>query len=394
MTPEQMLLPNHQQVLQGGQTPPLATDSGGGMGYQPSSGANPPQVQQQLPQGAFPTTGMANLPNPQQIPQAQPPQQPAMPQSTQLAQDMHRQQIQQTHLQNYIGAQQQMQQQQQQSGVAQIGNPQVPSTAVVPPQQAFGFVGAPQQQQGIPQVQNPAQGFIPQAQPGQQQIQQQQQMLMPGQQGQQQGQAPAFNAQQLFDHYVNEGIDHSLVNQLIENAAQSGVQEAQLGQYLDDAFANGAHRYGDGATYNEYMGKLGNLESYLAQNYGEENVAPMIQDAMTRIHEQGGDTLLNKFNTDPEMLEPDIVMPFITGEEGFRNPYEQYAEQNNRGINLAQGNPGQAVNMGGGQNNIDAALQKFNNPQNQQEAQYAQSMEGQNQRLMLEVAKRKGLTYA
>ena len=225
-------------------------------------------------------------------------------------------------------------------------------------------------------------------------------MLQPGQQQQMPGQQPPAEAgqgqaQALYDHYSKEGVDDSLLQAMMERAQGMGVTEAQLPEFMNNAFSNHANDFVDGENYREYMEQYDNLIEHLAETYGEEQVMPMLGEAVEKIRAQGGDELVQKFNSDPEMLNPNIIMPYVTGEESFSNPYAAFAKQNNRGTVLPPANQqGQATNFGySGTVGVNEALQQFANPQSKEQLAYNNSSEGQMQRLQLEVARRKGLAY-
>ena len=308
-------------------------------------------------------------------------------------------------------------QQQQQSGVRQMGAPIYPSVATIPPTHMNqGQIAQPQVAQQ-PQLQMP--GAVPQV------VQQNPQMLQPSippqpqhqvqmpqvpqvpQQPQQYHQQPQMPQQpapapqqlqpgefagQVINHYVQQGADGDFMQALADEAHRQGVPEAQLAQHIDQAIQDGVGNFESVETYKAYMDGMHNLNEYLAQQYGDQG-QQVLEQALDRIEKQGGQALLDKFMYDPDMLNPDILMPYLDGGSGAgsQNPYMRHAAPNNRGYaaSAAQGVPGRtpAPTAAMGSADVDAELQGLMNPQSQEARAFLQSPAGQQRRLELMVAK-------
>ena len=138
--------------------------------------------------------------------------------------------------------------------------------------------------------------------------------------------------QDAIDRYYDEGYTP-------EQAQQALAQEAQAGRFY----------FSDLESKHEYDSNLGQLEQALADEYGKDGAVDVFKQLYQNIHAKGGDALLHKFMTDPEMLDPEIVQGYLGETEGAENPYSQFIRQNASRVNPSMGPglpPGQAPQQG------------------------------------------------
>ena len=363
---------------------------------------------QQGGQGGLPTNATIMQP------QAQPPvaqMGPPMPQqpAPQAVLSEAQNQMQAQHIQDFRQAQAQNMDYQAQHGRI-IGAPQYPGMTVQPPTSG-GMTHVPQGQPPMmpPQIQQPGmappiqaqqQAQVPQM-PQQQQIPQQQQYQqqpMPQQQQQyqqqpmpqQQQQQPAGAvADQVFDHYAQQGVDGDLMDAVLAQAHAAGIQESELPSYIDSAFETGLENFGDAETYQDYMEKYGQLTAHLQDQYGDQ-ADEVLSEMVENIRATGGDALVQKFCYDPDMLDPEIIMPYIEGGgAGSENPYSQYATPNNRGRAYGAGTAQVGVGQGSlnDPNSVEAELQSLTNPQTQEQMAFLNTPQGQQRKLELLISR-------
>ena len=118
-----------------------------------------------------------------------------------------------------------------------------------------------------------------------------------------------------------------MLGYLTQEAFNAGVPETQLGHFLQERLDEGAGDFGDPEIYSEYMGKLDLLREALGQSYGPQEVDKLIEGAAARIYQQHGQEGLDRFGRDPSMLDPAMIMPFISGGQGGGNPYSQFLKE-------------------------------------------------------------------
>ena len=199
----------------------------------------------------------------------------------------------------------------------------------------------------------PAVQFTP-TQPGQmptmqqqQQYQQQQQPQPP--QYQQQQQPPQYQQQQQQTGGEIRGVDQNLAQHLGEEVVNEiygmadtlqGVGEAEKANYINMAMTQ-VQNFPDMETYQEYTGKMGQFIQAVAKNYGEDQVDNVLDTLGKNIYEQGGDPLYQRFLRDPNMLDEEILMPYLKDkQEELGNPYEKYMQgMGNTPINRAPSMP-------------------------------------------------------
>ena len=331
-TPEQILAQSQMNANQQAmnyqnhmaQQPPLYTDTSqiGAL-----NGQNPGTVQAGTQPGVNPAAAMI------QQPQMQQPQQNFQPQPQLQIPNQPNLNM------NQGNVMPQNQQQAQQLGMQ-------PNTQY--PQAQNPFL----QQQPAPQQQQLVNGVQPQyQQQGQQQMQ-----------GQGQPQQQQFDYSQLdFRGYQQQGVEPEMVDYLIEEAENNGVPPQNMQAHLNDLLQQGIGNFGDVHTLDAYRQAEYQLYEALNQSYGEQ--APqVIEQAFQRIYEQGGEPLVQKFSTDPTMLQPEIIGPYLTGNaQGPGNPYQNYFQQNNRGLTQPP-TPQQNTAMGNNPNELNQLRNYSANP--------------------------------
>ena len=219
-----------------------------------------------------------------------------------------------------------------------------------PQQQAPGYTPPNQQQQqqtqqAIPdqflpslgQAQTGVNGFVPANQapiPAQGYVppQQQQGQGMPQQMGvdpaqQQQQQAPVNPEEWEVDTSSFEGVAEDVLQDAIDRAYEAGMTPDQAQQALAEEAQAGRFMFDDLEVKEEYDANLGQLEQALAEEYGQDGAVEAFKTLYQNLHAQGGDALLQKFMTDPEMLSPEIVSGYLEGGEGAENPYTAHIRQ-------------------------------------------------------------------
>ena len=375
-----MLMPNQGGMLGQApvasqtQTPQLAQNplAPNPMTTQQVPGVNA-QPQAQIP-GMLPgTTPVAPMPvNP--IPPMSHGMAPGVPNPAALQATQH----QQAHQAAQMGAYQTQMVGQQGNVLGQPG--------LAPPPQSLPPAGQP----GMPQVgiPNPQAAMNPMQNP---------QMPMQGQAPQVAGQPPAPGAQAQLDWsaWQQQNVDQGLAGAVMQNLIDQGLQGQDLQNALNQALHEGVGDYGDAETYQAYTHRFDQLRNALGQQYGQQGDA-MLQNAFEQIRAQGGDALLHKFAYDPDMLAPEIIMPYVTGHAAGGNPYEEYMSGGPQGAYpQPAGQPasyaGQAVNPLAGQaagvQGIDQQLQALLNPTTPEAQAYLNGPQGQLHRLQLQVAK-------
>ena len=111
---------------------------------------------------------------------------------------------------------------------------------------------------------------------------------------------------------VEQGAEHNLSGAALEGHVAKGVQDVQ--------------RFGDVEAYTEYHAKLGQLSEALEKTHGTERAGEMLSKARENIMQMGGQEMLNKFQTDPNMLDPAVITPFLKENPGESNPYLKYMQ--------------------------------------------------------------------
>ena len=106
---------------------------------------------------------------------------------------------------------------------------------------------------------------------------------------------------------------------------------------------------------------------------------------MERIQEAGGDGLVKKFLSDPEMLDPEVVGGFL---EGGENPYSKYMKKGHVGPTSGGTQEG-VLPQGGGQiNSIEGITGRISELYRPQNREYLRSEQGGQEMLQLVHAKK------
>ena len=334
----------------------------------------PPVTQITAPQGQPPQQQqIAVQPQPPIVPQAAPPGQVHYPGSGEP----------------YVPppgvgyAQQQQQLQQMNQQISQVPGGQPSQFGHPGPQLQQGFVpqiNQPQQQvapQGLPQQQYvppqfPQQQVAPQGPPQQQVAPQgppQQQVAPQGE--------PSLNVQGWADAQAPQAV----LDEAVAMANEMGITDAGgVQQFLDQQLQSGAHLFQDPNSYREYFHKSSQLGEALASQYGAENVQGLLEGARERIMASpGGEALYEKFMTDPKMLDPQQILPWIEGADN-QNPYLKHMGVDNQvvggGTVQAQANNPQQGFAGAHPQQIEARIAQLTNPQTPEEQAYSMSPQG------------------
>lgn len=197
---------------------------------------------------------------------------------------------------------------------------------VAPPGHAFPTPGAQQVQQGS--------GVPAGWTPGQPQPQQQGQEATP---------------------YQVKGEDFPEASQeqlqfAVNKAQEAGVAPEQVNDFVESQLYY-LNAHSDPDVYNEHQARITELEQALVERYGQQGAV----DAFTRIGQaavdRGGQALLHKLITDPDMLHGEIISSFLEGggEGGQgRNYYDQWLDRGGQGAApaaapVAAGAPGAAA---------------------------------------------------
>ena len=240
-------------------------------------------------------------------------------------------------------------------GQAQAVAPQVNQQYLQPHPQsniAPGFPGnlQPGQTQPVvveqpPQLQSPLpfqNGQIaPQQQaPVQQPAPPQQQQVV--QQPQQTPQQPQQPQQDLNNYEVNtqgyENVDPDILQSLVDDAYSQGLSPEQARQYIDNAAQEGEFAFESQEHRAAYGDAMDQLVDSLEREYGQGRSQEMLQTIINNVHATGGDALVEKFNSDPDMLHPEIVAGYLNGgAQGPQagNPYDEHIRQTPAPGNLA-----------------------------------------------------------
>ena len=191
----------------------------------------------------------------------------------------------------------------------------------------------------------PEGGTPPQHQP-QQPLPPQQYQQQPPQQQQQQPE----NWEVAVDGYEN--VDPDVLQDAIDRYHEQGYTPEQAQEAMAQEAQMGGFNFADLETKQVYDNAKYHLEDALVQKYGQDGAVEAFQTIYHNIHAQGGDALLQKFLSDPEMMEPEIVMGYLhAGDDeqgGGGNPYLDHMRDTTAQANPGFG-PGQgAAPMGGG----------------------------------------------
>ena len=304
---------------------------------------------------------------------------------------------QQAHLQNLHS---QLTQSGGMNSPSQLGIPgamttQAPAVQIQNPAMAPGSLPAnPQVNQGLPMTP----GGVPQM-PQQQQLPavpqfnpQLQQQLPPQQQQQQlspQQQTQFANPQQIeqnlnYQAWQQANVPEEILRETLDMGREVGIQTPQeMQQFIDQQLASGAANFQDPGTYREYTAKSFELAQALAQAHGPEKVGELLDGAKQRILESpGGEALLQRFATDPSMLAPEMIMPYIEGQDNT-NPYLRYMGHDNAqaGVGAAHQQYNQQGAATAGM--VQQRLQQLTQPRTAEEMQYAHSTQGSAEKAQL-----------
>ena len=191
-------------------------------------------------------------------------------------------------------------------------NPQINYVPLQP-----GQVTTQQVQQGMPQMQQQMNTpYQPQAQ--------QQQMVDPQMQQQQQMQQGAVPLTVDVQQFPN--VPQEVLQNLVDQAQGMGVSQQEVGDFVGGELQS-MQRFQNYDQYQEYGAKMNQLQDALGQQYGgdPQQVAGALGQIQDNIKAVGGDAMLEKFQTDPAMLDPAVVLPFLKGaEQQNANPYADY----------------------------------------------------------------------
>ena len=121
-------------------------------------------------------------------------------------------------------------------------------------------------------------------------------------------------------------VKEEVLQELVDMGEQNQVPHTHLEQFVNSELQN-MQRYGSLEEYSDYQGKMGQLTAALRNTHGDEQAANMLANAKEKIMETGGQPMLQKFQTDPAMLDPAVITPFLTGgAAGEQNPYLEYLQ--------------------------------------------------------------------
>ena len=126
---------------------------------------------------------------------------------------------------------------------------------------------------------------------------------------------------------------------MVGQAQEGGIPQSQVNQYVAGELQK-VGRMGSYDKYQEYQGKFDQFVGALTNQYGEQGAEEQLALVKDNILRHGGQPLLNKFHSDPGMLAPEVITPYLKDPKEPVNPYEQYMQ--------GPGNPGMSGQMGGG----------------------------------------------
>lgn len=135
-------------------------------------------------------------------------------------------------------------------------------------------------------------------------------------------------------------IPQEVLQDLVTNAQNEGITQQEVNQYVERELQDIAQK-GSYENYQEYNHRMGLLQDTLEKRYGEQGADQAFDTIKQNIVAHGGEPLLQRFISDPSMLSPEVLMPYLNDGQGGGggNPYEQY-------LNMGDSNAGR---IGGGQ---------------------------------------------
>ena len=221
-----------------------------------------------------------------------------------------------------------------------VTNPSTPTAPTIPsppiPQQQTAPVApvVPPAVKPMPMYNNPG-GFTPTPEQLQQhQVQQQNALTQPPSSSssspqpqvnpapQQNPGIPQQNQAPTIDTSAYPGIDPALINELAQSAQQDNVPQNQVDNYIQEQleflsrFESREHAEAYSEAYNMTINGL--IEATGSQKAAAEKM----EMARNAILQHGGEALLERFSTDPGMLTPEVLGPYLG--QGEQNPWENY----------------------------------------------------------------------
>ena len=122
-----------------------------------------------------------------------------------------------------------------------------------------------------------------------------------------------------------QGVDEGLLQDLVDQAYQQKVPHSELGGYVQNNLEQ-MSRFENQEHYQAYEQAFNKTFADMAKSYGGEQGAQAAMDrARENILAHGGEALLQRFSTDPSMLTPETLGPYLK-ETANSNPYDQYAK--------------------------------------------------------------------
>ena len=159
-----------------------------------------------------------------------------------------------------------------------------------------------------------------------------------------------------------------LVAKLEREAQQQNIPPNEIPSYVGSSLDNMSN-FETVEEYQEYIGKFSLLQEALQERYGNDTPA-VLDEIKENIRDHGGDALVDRFMSDPAMLDPEIVMPYL-GEmgDGGGNPYKDYLQLDGsmgRSVGPGQAGAGGSPMAGADLATIDNEIKAHYSPQNQQ----------------------------
>ena len=142
-----------------------------------------------------------------------------------------------------------------------------------------------------------------------------------------QQQAPQQQQQQEYgiDPAGYEGVNPEVLQGLVQQAYDGKVPQDQLDGYVREQVEY-LNRFETVEEAQEYGQAYDELVGGLVNTYGSpERAQAALEGAREGILKHGGEALLERFSTDPGMLSPEILGPYLRDATGAgKNPWEQY----------------------------------------------------------------------
>ena len=146
-------------------------------------------------------------------------------------------------------------------------------------------------------------------------------------------------------------MSEDMLQAVVQDAYDSGVPQEHLDAHVQQAIESGMGAFENPQHMMDYSQATDNFRGYLAQTYGANNVDAVLGEVEQNIRNVGGDAMVDRYMSDPSMLTPEMLNPYLPQGEGSNpwanqgrpsgqgyNPYQQYMQPRGQGM-IGGGDP-------------------------------------------------------